>query len=203
MKPANLGWTAYLMNMPKGDKVNMTKKEQLSEANDIIYSQLSYAEAKNAVLIGLVGAAIFSIVGIIVDINDPCSKLIIGIQIALGCIALQFTVALLISLFSFLPNLGKQSAVRKNNQYFYGDIATYKDAKQYVSEVDDSGDLEEQLAEQNIIVSKIIMAKYAKFKIALNITIASLIPPYYLVWAIMAICRKIMRKHSKWTNAYD
>ena len=170
-------------------------KEQLSEMNEIIYNQLSYAETKNAVLVGLVGAALFSIVGIIVDINDFSSKLIIGIQIALGCVALQFIIALLISLFSFLPNLSKQSTVRKINKYFYGDIATYKDAKQYVTDVKNSADLEEQLAEQNIIISKIIMAKHAKFKIALNITIASLIPPYYLVWAIMAIRKKVLSKH--------
>lgn len=172
-------------------------KEQLSEMNEIIYNQLSYAETKNAVLVGLVGAALFSVVGIIVDINDPCSKLIIGIQIALGCIALQFAIALLISLFSFLPNISKQSAVRKINNYFYGDIATYKDVQQYVSDVKNSADLEEQLAEQNIIVSKIILAKHAKFKIALNITIASLIPPYYLVWVIMATYRKVSRKRNK------
>lgn len=197
MKLASLIWIAYHIIIRTGDKVNMTTKEQLSEMNEIIYSQLSYAETKNAVLIGLVGAAIFSIVGIIVDINNPCSKLIIGIQIALGCIALQFTIALLISLFSFLPNLSKQSAVRRINKYFYGDIGTYKDAKQYVSDVKNSADLEEQLAEQNIIISKIIMAKHTKFKIALNITIASLIPPYYFVWAIMAICRKVSRKRRK------
>lgn len=171
--------------------------DELKFMNDRIYEQLSYAEAKNAVLVGLVGAALFSIIGIIVDINNPCSRLIIGIQIALGCVALQFAIALLISLFSFLPNLSKQYPIRKTNNYFYGDIAAYSDAKQYVADMENSEDLEEQLAEQNIIVSRIILAKHAKFKIALNITIASLIPPYYLAWAIMAICRKVSRKHGK------
>ena len=169
-------------------------KEQLKEMNEIIYNQLSYAETKHAVLIGLVGAAIFAIVGIIVDINNPCSQLIVGIQIGLGYVALSLTVALLISLFSFSPKLKK---LRETNLYFYGDIAKYNDARKYIGDVDGSVDLEEQLGEQNIVVSQIILSKHKKFKIALNITIASLLPPYYLVWAIMAICNRVRLKRGK------
>ena len=169
-------------------------KEQLKEMNEIIYNQLSYAETKHAVLIGLVGAAIFAIVGIMVDINNPCSQLIIGIQIGLGYVALSLTIALLISLFSFFPKLNK---LRENNLYFYGDIAKYNDARKYVDDVERSADLEEQLAEQNIVISQIILSKHKKFKIALNITIASLLPPYYLAWAIMAICIKVRLRHEK------
>ena len=172
-------------------------KEQSKEMNEIIYNQLSYAETKHAVLIGLVGAAIFAIVGIIVDINNPCSQLIIGIQIGLGYVALSLTIALLISLFSFFPKLNKQSKTREINLYFYGDIAKYTDAQKYVNDVDESVDLSVQLAEQNIVVSQIIMAKHKKFKIALNITIASLIPPYYLIWAAMEICNKVRIKCKK------
>lgn len=169
-------------------------KEQLKEMNGLIYNQLSYAETKHAVLIGLVGAAIFAIVGIMVDINNPCSQLIIGIQIGLGYVALSLTIALIISLFSFFPKLSKQRYI---NLYFYGDIAKYTDAQKYVNDVDESVDLSNQLAEQNIVVSQIIMAKHKKFKIALNITIASLIPPYYIIWATMEICNKVRLKGEK------
>ena len=169
-------------------------KEQLKEMNGLIYNQLSYAETKHAVLIGLVGAAIFAIVGIMVDINNPCSQLIIGIQIGLGYVALSLTIALIISLFSFFPKLNKQ---REINLYFYGDIAKYTDAQKYVNDVDESVDLSEQLAEQNIVVAQIIMAKHKKFKIALKITIASLIPPYYLIWAAMETCIQVRLRREK------
>ena len=172
-------------------------KEQIKEMNEIIYNQLSYAETKHAVLVGLVGAAIFAIVSIIVDINDPSSRVIIGIQIGLGYVAFSLTVALLLSLFSFLPKLNKQSKTRAINLYFYGDIANYIDAQKYVNDVDESVDLSQQLAEQNIVISQIIMAKHKKFKIALNITIASLIPPYYLIWATMEICNNVRLKREK------
>ena len=71
--------------------------------------------------------------------------------------------------------------------YFYGDIANYKDGIEYLEAVDNSKNLEEQLADQNIKVSQIICRKHKKFLLALNFTIASILPIYYIYMIIKAV----------------
>ena len=53
-----------------------TNLDYLKDVNDRIYEQLSYAEAKHAVLIGFIGAAIFALIGIIIDIGTNSLNLL-------------------------------------------------------------------------------------------------------------------------------
>lgn len=166
----------------------ITLHEYLKEANDRIYEQLSYAETKHAVLLGFIGATIFAIVGIIINLKDSN---LLWLQILLGAMAFTMIIPLIISLISFYPN---RSKLRENkNLYFYGDIGTFKNAEEYLDKINNSLDLEKQLAEQNITVSSIVSRKHNKFKIALQFCIASIFPPYYLVLMVMAI-NKLIKK---------
>ena len=158
--------------------------EHLKEANDRIYEQLSYAETKHAVLLGFVGAAIFAIAGIIIELRNSN---LLWLQILLGATAFSLVFPLIISLISFFPNRSKLNQERKANLYFYEDIRKFKNAEEYLNKINDSLDLDKQLAEQNITVSTIVSKKHNKFKIALQLCIASIFPPYYLVLIIMAI----------------
>ena len=128
-------------------------KEHLKTMNDRIYEQLSYAEAKNAVLIGFIGAAIFSIVGIIIELN---STNLLWLQIWLGVIAGSLLLPFILSLTSFYPNMHRLNEHRECNLFFYGDIAKFKDSDAYVEDINNSNSLNEQLAEQNIMVSNIV-----------------------------------------------
>lgn len=175
---------------------NKTNEEYLKETNMRIYEQLSYAEAKHAVLIGLIGAAIFAIVGIIIDLKDN-SKLL-WLQILLGIMAVSFLITLLISISSFNPARSTLNKDKKN-LYFYGDIASFKNGEEYVKyikEIDECGNLTLQLAEQNIIVSKIINRKHDKFQICWHLTIASVFLPYYIFLAIL-YTHKLIMKHNQ------
>lgn len=158
----------------------------LKEANDRIYEQLSYAEAKHAVLIGFVGAAIFSIVGIIIDLKDAN---LLWLQIWLGVIAATQLAPLIISFLSVYPNTKTLKDNRKN-LYFYGDIAKYKNSGSYLSDINKCGDLNTHIAEQNIIVSSIVIKKNKRFSIALKLCAASIFPPYYLVILVQCIIEK-------------
>lgn len=158
----------------------------LKDANDRIYEQLSYAEAKHAVLIGFVGAAIFSIIGIIIDLKD---ENLLWLQIWLGVIAATLLAPLIISFLSFYPNT-KTLKVNRKNLFFYGDIAKYKNSGSYLSDINKCGDLNTHIAEQNILVSSIVMKKHSMFSIALKLCAASIFPLYYLVILVQCIIKK-------------
>lgn len=164
-------------------KEELELHEYLKEANDRIYEQLSYAETKHAVLLGFIGAAIFAIVSIIIDLKDSN---LLWLQILLGTMAFSMIIPLIISLSSFYPNLKK---LRDNNLYFYGDIGKFKSAEEYIGKFNESSDLDEQLAEQNITVSSIVFSKHKKFKIALQFCIASIFLPYYIGLIIILILK--------------
>lgn len=168
-------------------KEELELHEYLKEANDRIYEQLSYAETKHAVLLGFVGAAIFAIVSIIIDLRDLN---LLWLQILLGAMAFSMVIPLVISLSSFYPNLKK---LRDNNLYFYGDIGKFKSAEEYLDKFNESSDLDEQLAEQNITVSSIVSSKHNKFKLALPFCIASIFPPFYTVLLIIVIIKLIKK----------
>ena len=161
---------------------NKDKENYLKMCNDRIYEQLTYAETKNAILSALLGATIFGIIGIIMDLNV---EVFLWLIIVLGVSMLSMVVALIISLSSFVPVVSTLNS--KRNLYFYGDIANYKDGIEYLEAVDNSKSLEEQLADQNIKVSQIICRKHKKFSLALNFTIASILPIYYIYMIIKAV----------------
>ena len=93
------------------------KQKYLEMTNNRIYEQLSYAEAKNGVLVGLLSAIILALLGLAFD--ESSEKVVdIILYIYSGILGLS----LVISLISFFPNtdpLGK-----KANLYFWGNIAS-------------------------------------------------------------------------------
>lgn len=172
----------------------MTDEElhnHLKEVNDRIYEQLSYAETKHAVLIGFTGAAVFALIGIIIDISEYD---LLWLQIVLGVMSFSMLISLVFSLSSFIPN---RSKMRPSNLYFYGDIEKLPNAENYISNINNDNDLNFQLAEQNITVSKIISKKHDKFKIALNLCVASIVLPYYIMLLIKSLLFLINNKKCK------
>lgn len=166
--------------------------EYLESMNERIYEQLSYAETKHAVLVGFVGAAIFSIIGIIIDLHESN---LLWLQIWLGVISAKLLASLILSLISFYPN--RNTLNKKKNLYFYGDLANYKDAHSYLNDVQDTSQLNEQLAEQNIMISSIIVKKHQKFTWALHLCLASILTIHYIGIVIILIKKKKKGHNSK------
>lgn len=156
-----------------------TSLNYLKDINNRIYEQLSYAEAKHAVLIGFIGAAIFALIGIIIDIGASSLNLL-WLQIWIGVIVGLLILPLGVSFSSFYPNLNKKGTDKSNNLYFYGDISKYKSVQLYLDEIANCSNIEHQLASQNIQVSSIITKKHFKFILALNLCLASVFPLHYI-----------------------
>lgn len=180
-------------------KMKEKTKEYLQFMNEKIYSQLSYAEAKNTVLSGLVGAALFALIGVIIDIGDLG---LCWLQIILGVMAASMVATLIVSLASFYPFNKTLNPNRKYNFFFYGDIAKICNGAEYIEKIDDIEDGSVQLAEQNILISKIIMRKHNMFVIALNLLFASIFLPYYLVLIVFLIMHQI-KKLKKVNKSYN
>ena len=169
------------------------RNNYLKEVNDRIYEQLSYAEAKHAVLIGFIGAAIFSIISIIIDVQ---AVELLWLRIWLGVIAATLLAPLIISFLAVYPKT-KTLKADKKNLYFYGDIAKYKNAESYLSDINKSDNLNIHIAEQNVLVSSIVVKKHNMFSIALKLCVASIFPPFYLVILAQAIIKKAKGKFVK------
>lgn len=168
-------------------------RNQLQLTNERIYEQLTYAETKNAVLVGLLGAAIFGITSVIIDLNETdllWLKIILGISIG------SMLIALCVSLSSFFPIQQTQNLKRDKNLFFYGDIAKFKSGDDYILEAKRAKDIELQLAEQNLLVSTIVCKKHRKFIVALQFTFASIFLPYYL-YLLYNTLSKLFRKKRK------
>ena len=159
-----------------------TKEKHLASCNDRIYEQLTFAETKNAILSGLLGAAIFGFINLIIDLYTPD---LLWLIIILGISTLSMIIALIISLSSFIPIVSALGT--EKNLYFYGDVAKFNKGKEYIDALEKAENLDEQLAEQNIKVSQIICRKHKKFSIALDFTIAALLPFYYFYMIIKLI----------------
>jgi hypothetical protein len=181
---------------------NLSKIEQkLIYSFSLVNDWLKFAEAKNAVLVTLSGAAVFGLLGYTSSAQNL--SLIWKIGIFAG-IALQ-VIACLISLASFLPKIkrskilgaGKESCLTNNdNLLFYGDLCKYTSKKlvdaiarlyfedenypksQYKAHLD--------IADQIIINSKIAVSKFRLFKIALGVAVVS-IPTIFIVAAVCAL----------------
>lgn len=179
------------------DKMKEKAKEYLQFMNEKIYSQLSYAEAKHAVLSGLVGAALFALIGVIIDIGDLG---LCWLQIILGVMAASMVATLIVSLASFYPFNKTLNPNRKYNLFFYGDLAKICNGAEYIEKIDDIEDGVVQLAEQNILLSKIIMRKHNMFVIALNLLFASIFLPYYLGLIVFVLIRQIKKLKNRSKN---
>ena len=160
------------------------KQKYLEMTNNRIYEQLSYAEAKNGVLVGLLSAIILVLLGLAFD--ESSEKVVdIILYIYSGILGLS----LVISLISFFPNtdpLGK-----KANLYFWGNIASFSDDKEYLETFEEKKDeLDNQLARQNIQVSRIIRRKHMLFSVALKIGAIAIFPPLIIYFLIKGILGK-------------
>ena len=183
----------------RSDKMKEGTKEYLQFMNEKIYSQLSYAEAKHAVLSGLVGAALFALIGVIIDIGGLG---VCWLQIILGIMALSMVATLTVSISSFYPFNKTLNINRKYNLFYYGDIAKIRNGAEYREIIDKTEDEDDQLSEQNILISQIIMRKHKMFVIALNLLFASIFLPYYLVLIVFLIMRQI-KKTEKANKSYN
>ena len=160
------------------------KQEYLEATNNRIYEQLSYAEAKNGVLVGLLGAVILALLGLAFD--EKTGKIAdIILYIFSGMLGLSLS----ISLMSFFPNtdpLGK-----KPNLYFWGNIAAFSNEEEYLKSFEDKKDeLEDQLARQNIQVARIIRRKHMLFSLSLKIIAIAIFPPLIIYFLIKGILGK-------------
>jgi len=164
----------------------------LKDTNDRVYEQLSYAEAKHAVVIGLMGAALFAIISIIIDIKEFN---VLWLQIILGVMSLSLFIAMIVSFSSFYPHRKTLNKQRKRNLFFYGDLAKADNGEDYLYQLKIDDDIDKQLAEQNIVVSRIIERKHVLFQVVLKLSLASMILPYYLVLIIEQIILLV-----KWRN---
>lgn len=63
--------------------------------------------------------------------------------------------------------------------------------RRYKEIIDKTEDDEDQLSEQNILISQIIMRKHKMFVISLNLLSASIFLPYYLVLIVFLIMHQI------------
>lgn len=146
------------------------KNKYLKEVNDRIYEQLSFAEAKNGVLVGMLGAVIIALLDL--ALSEKTNKVISTIIYIYDSV---FLLALLISLFSFFPCTNTLD--NKENLFFWGDIAKFQNAKEYLAAFEQNRELLEQhLAIQNIQVSRIIQRKNNLFSLALKLIAIAFCP---------------------------
>lgn len=160
------------------------KEKYLESSNNRIYEQLSYAEAKNGILVGLLGAVILALLGLAFG-ESTTKKIDVVLYIYSGI----FGISLLISLWSFFPNTDPLD--EKENLYFWGNIANFNSGAEYLNAVDAKTEqLANHLASQNVQVSRIIRRKHRLFSIALRIVVIAFIPPMIFYYFIKGIIRK-------------
>lgn len=167
------------------------KLEYLKSMNERVYEQLSYAETKNGILLGLLTAIIGVLVSTLVgDIDIPC-----GLKIYLAILTATFSISLISCLLSFFPNLKVLKNSPNPNLYFYGDLAKFDTTDAYDDNIEKTQDRIMHLEAQNIHVSKIIMRKHRFFTIAIHCIFAGLVLPLYLGFIIWSYIEK--HKNSK------
>ncbi len=157
--------------------------EELHKMNDIVYGQLTFAEAKNGVLVGLLGAGIVSLLIWSFDCGTPC-----WLSITLWCISTILMISLLLSLASFIPNTRTLHQGKKND-FFWGDIARYSNSEDYLQSFSDKQAMIEDLAQQNIQVSRIIARKNKLFRAAVYCVL--IILPFGIFITIVHIFMKL------------
>jgi hypothetical protein len=181
--------------------------EKLKEIFGYVNSWLSHAEAKNGALIALNGACILGIATLLLGKDNNISNLLrIYLIVTLVLLLLSTSVSLL----SFLPMTGKlESSLDKDDPdsilLFFGDIAKFKNSRQYVLSIykhylndlnkteNDISKSEDDYAREIIYNSKITVKKYNYFKISLFLTICAFIsiPLYFSGYIIIEVYKKI------------
>ena len=164
---------------------NEEKYNYYKEANDRIYEQLTFAEAKNGVLIGLYTAIIFGLINLFFECLPCWGKIILGVS-------LSFTaIGMIICLISFIPNV--KTLKNERNLFFWGDIAKLSDFNEYDSLINKKEILLENLAKQNIHVAKIVAKKNKIFSISINYLFAGIFP-LHIIGAIIITIKLLKNK---------
>lgn len=161
----------------------MRKEDCIKNANDRIYEQLTFAEAKNGVLLGLLSAVIFGIANFI-DYDKNPLWLFIYFVIAI----ISMGLGVLFCAFSFIPNQKTLDKSPSPNLYFWGNIANFKNIEEYNKALSDIEDDLDHLQAQNIQVSRIIARKYHFFNCALHLFIAGIFPVYWIRLFFRLLC---------------
>ncbi|MFA7436232.1 MAG: Pycsar system effector family protein [Bacilli bacterium] len=149
--------------------------EILKKINDRLYEQLVYAETKHAILIGFSSAAIFGLTNLILKKSIMNMTWLI---ILLGSMILFLFFSILCSLISFYPIRGTKD--NKFNIYFYGNIEKIENSNAFI-DIIKKCDNSCSLADQNIVISKIITRKHNIFQLSLILCICGLFLPFVLV----------------------
>jgi len=158
------------------------KYELIKQMNDRIYEQLTFDEAKNGILTGLLGGGVAAILSSLSEI--PCE--LQWLKIYLLIVGGLFILAMCISLISLLPNTKKLNSKRVNNA-FWGDVADLTDVAKYLDDV--TKNPLQDLAEQNMHVARIVTRKQLFFKVALEISLFALCSIVFIVYLIVKKCR--------------
>ena len=171
-------------------------REQLEKTLERVNDWLKFAESKNAVIIALNAAAVFGLVSTYPDM--------LGRGNVLGILGMWFiamsSLSTIVSLFSFLPQLGGDIGTNKRtvgsgslNLIYFGTIASL-DPDEYLLhlsralgiDVGSSSDLDRQYAQQIVVNSRIAVAKYRMFTAAVWLDFLGIIPPLAIL-ALVAI----------------
>ena len=167
----------------------MEKEDKLSyykEVNERIYEQLTFAEAKNGVLTGLFTATIFGIASYIFTDIPSWLTIVLGISLSF------MFIGLILCIISFIPDA--RTLKNKRNLYFWGDISKFSSSEEYDEALEDNSlDLSNEIAAQNIQVSRIVKRKNMLFNISINFFITSIIP-LHIIGTIIVIIKQLKNK---------
>ncbi|MCP4350085.1 MAG: hypothetical protein GY795_31785 [Desulfobacterales bacterium] len=175
-------------------------EEQLKNIFSNVNDWLKFAEAKNGILTGFNGGAVFTVLTAFLFNKDMAIIKNNFVKAYFTCFAICATLSLIIALVSFLakieiPWLFKAEAHPSGNLIFFGDIRKYTE-KNYLDALKNAlsienkkphTKMEEFYANQIIVNSKIAMQKNTLFNAALWFTISAIITPVLaiMLWAFL------------------
>jgi hypothetical protein len=168
-----------------------TMKYSVQDVNDRLYDQIVYAETKNAIFVGLFGAAIFAVISL-----DPDGQVIFEFWkwYFLGVLAIGLGVTLL----SFMPQTGKTNSNQPSNPYFWKDIMAFVSVAEYRKAIDQSQtSIESLLMEQNLYLAAIVNRKHVFFKSTLAILFGGIFPPFFLFLFFKFLESEICKRKGK------
>lgn len=155
------------------------KYNYYKESNDRIYEQLTFAEAKNGILVGLYTAIIFGLINLFFECLPCWCEIILSISLGF------MVIGMIICLISFIPNV--KTLKNERNLFFWGDIAKLNDFNEYDSLISKEEILLENLAKQNIHVAKLVAKKNKIFSISINYLFAGIFPLHIISAIIITI----------------
>jgi hypothetical protein len=144
------------------------------------------------VLLGLLGAMAAIVAGFAIADEIPC-----WLKIYLGVTATVLILGALVCIWSFFPNTKTLKGSPKPNLYFWGDIADFNEVSDYEKEIEKTESEDAHIEAQSIQVARIIRRKHRFFVTALNILVSAIFPPFWIVWGILLLRKKIIKKRRK------